>query len=77
MVDPARFGEGDRVRIDIPDETDPDHRYHAAHGEIVTVVTDDAGTVTGDERDSKLYRIELPSGETVDLRWRDIRPPLE
>jgi hypothetical protein len=22
------FGEGDRVRIDIPDESDPDHHLH-------------------------------------------------
>jgi hypothetical protein len=27
------LSEGDRVRIDIPDETDPDHdAYHGVHG---------------------------------------------
>lgn len=40
----GRFSEGDRVRIDIPDESDPDHdAYHGAHGEIMKMVSDDAG----------------------------------
>ena len=30
-----RFTEGDRVRIDIPDETDVDYRYHGDHGIII------------------------------------------
>lgn len=71
-----RYVKGDRVRVDIPDETDPDHeRYHGEEGTIVDVRSDNAGSVTGDERDSTLYRVELDSGETVDLRWRDLRPP--
>lgn len=41
-----------RVRIDIPDKTDPDHRYHGEHGEVVEISQDDAGITTGDERDS-------------------------
>jgi len=37
------FSKGDRVRIDIPDETDPDHeQYHGVHGHVVRVLTDDA-----------------------------------
>lgn len=68
---------GDRVRIDIPDETDSDHHYHAEHGVIVAVTRDDAGTSTGDGRDSYLYRVQLASGQEVDFRWRDLRPPLE
>jgi hypothetical protein len=70
-----RFNLGDRVRIDIPDETDPDYvQYHDQHGTVVDVLTDDAGKTTGDERDSALYRIELDTGNTVDFRWRDLRP---
>jgi ribosomal protein L21E len=73
-----RFTEGDRVRIDIPDETDPDHDpYHGEHGQIVVVLADDADTVTGDDRDTQLYRVELDTGEQTDVRWRDLRPPID
>jgi hypothetical protein len=73
-----RFTVGDRVRIDIPDETDPDHdRLHGCQGEITAILEDDAGEETGDERDSRIYRIQLESGETIDVRWRDIRPPIQ
>jgi hypothetical protein len=70
--------EGDRTRVDIPDETDPDHdAYHGLHGTIVDVLEDDADRVTGEEREGLIYRVELETGETVDFRWRDLRPPLE
>ncbi|WP_115864507.1 hypothetical protein [Halorussus litoreus] len=67
----------DCVRIDIPDETDPDHGHHGKHGTVVDVLTDDAGRETGDPRDSHLYRVRLESGEILDIRWRDIRPPIQ
>jgi ribosomal protein L21E len=71
------FSTGDRVRVDIPDETDPDHEaYHGVHGRVVTVLTDDAGEVTGETVDSRLYRIELDTGEGMDFRRRDLRPPI-
>lgn len=69
------FETGDRVRIDIPDETDADHRYHGQHGEVIEVVVDDAGEETGDERDAVSYRVVLENGETMYFRWRDLRPP--
>lgn len=69
--------KGDRVRIDIPDETDPDHQYHGEHGVIVKIISDNAGKVTGDSRDSRLYQIQLESGEMIDVRWRAIRPPIK
>ncbi len=47
-----RFSEGNRVRIDIPDETDPDHQEY--HGKVVAVLSDDADSVTADERDAHL-----------------------
>jgi len=73
-----RYTEGDRVRIDIPDETDPDHDlYHGEHGTVVDILEDDAHAVTSDDREGEIYRVELESGETVDFRWRDLRPPIE
>jgi ribosomal protein L21E len=73
-----QFTEGDRVRVDIPDETDPDHpKYHGVHGTVVAVLDDAADAVTGDEREGSIFRVELESGETMDFRWRDLRPPLK
>jgi len=69
-----RFTEGDKVRVDIPDKDDPDFEYHRSTGEVIDVIEDDVGEVTGDERDNALYRVELESGVELDLRWRDLRP---
>lgn len=72
-----KFVEGDRVRIDIPDETDPDHEpYHGVHGRVTAILTDDVGEVTGETGESRLYRITLETGETMDFRRRDLRPPI-
>ena len=72
------LSEGDRVRVDIPDETDPDHQeYHGEHGKIVTVFSDDADLITADERDAQLYRVAFDSGQMSDFRWRDLRPPID
>ena len=73
-----RFTEGNRVRIDIPDESDIDYeRFHGEHGTIVSVLSDDTGSVTGNEQDSQIYRIQFDSGETMDFRRHDLRPPIE
>jgi hypothetical protein len=70
--------QGDRVRVDIPDERDPDHQeYHGEHARVVAVLSDDADSVTTDERDAQLYRIAFDSGETADLGCRDLRPPID
>jgi ribosomal protein L21E len=72
------FEPGDRVRVDITDETDPDFEWHGQHGEVIDVFEDDAGEVTGNDRDSRLYRIDLDGYDhTLDLRHRDLRPPFE
>jgi len=71
----GRFTTGDRVRIDIPDQTDPDHDLHGKHGKVVNVLPDDAGLTTGDNRDSNIYCVRIDTGEEFDLRWRDLRPP--
>nr|WP_245852884.1 hypothetical protein [Natrinema ejinorense] len=69
------FDTGDRVRVEIPDTEDPDFDpWHGRHGEVVEVIEDDAGSETGDERDSVLYRVQFDNGEEMDFRWRDLRP---
>ncbi len=70
-----QFNDGDRVRMDIPDTTDPDHdRWHDTVGTVVDVREDDAGLETGDERDNIEYLVEGNSGESMWFRWRDLRP---
>ena len=72
------FEPGDRVRLDITDTTDPDFEWHGQHGQVVEVLEDDAGEVTGDDRDSRLYRVDLDDhDQALDLRHRDLRPPFE
>lgn len=63
------------MRVDIHDETDLDHHLHGKQGVIVSTITDDAGSETGNPRDSRLYRVRFPDGEERDLRWHDLRPP--
>lgn len=66
---------GDRVRVDIPDQDDPDFdHYHGCTGEIIDIIEDDAGRQTGDTRDSQLFRVKLSNGRVADFRWRDLRP---
>jgi hypothetical protein len=73
-----QFTEGDRVRVDIPDQMDVDHEpYHGEHGRIIAVFTDDADTVTGDTQDARLYRVRFESGEVTDFRRHDLRPPID
>jgi membrane protein implicated in regulation of membrane protease activity len=70
-----RFETGDTVRVDIPDEKDLDHnQLHGRRGTVIEVISDDAGTVVGDDREGYLFGIKLTDGETVDVRWRDLRP---
>jgi hypothetical protein len=61
-----RFEAGDRVRVEIPDQMDPDFdRYHNRKGTVVEIIEDDAGEHTGDERTQicsrSSSRVELPS----------------
>lgn len=72
---PRRFADGDRVRIDIPDETDPDHnQFHGRAGTVVETTTDEANQQTGDERDAVVYTVEFDDGTVMTFRWRDLRP---
>lgn len=73
--DMKRFAVGDRVRVDIPDTTDPDFdRYHGRKGDVVSIIKDDADKQTGDERDGYLFEVEFTDGERGQFRWRDLRP---
>jgi ribosomal protein L21E len=59
-----QFEEGDRVRVDIPDETDPDHDpYHGEHGTVIETIDDEAHVITGDPREDRIFTIELDSRE--------------
>lgn len=72
------FDEGDRVRIDIPDEGDIDHNLHGEHGTVVDVICDDAGATTGRDEDDNIYRVNLDAMDRrVDVRSRDLRPPFD
>ena len=44
-----KFGIGDRVRVDIPDSDDPDHRFHCETGEAVEITQNDLGEQFDDE----------------------------
>jgi len=73
----SAFEPGDRVRADIPDESDPDFEWHGEHGTVVTILEDDANELTGDEGDGALCRINFEQADTqVDFRHRDLRLPL-
>lgn len=50
---------GDRVRIDIPDSSDADHRYHGNVGQVVEITEDDLSEITGDQRDDYIYRVSF------------------
>lgn len=70
-----RFSVGDKVRVDIPDESDHDHdQYHGRFGEVIEDFKDDADLETGDSRDDTIYRVRFDDGEVADFRWRDLRP---
>jgi ribosomal protein L21E len=70
-----RFEEGDVVRVDIPDKTDPDHdKYHRQTGRVIDVIRDDASMETSDERDNIIYRVSFGEGDKMDFRWRDLFP---
>ncbi len=55
----------DRVRIDIPDETDPDFEYHGEHGMILS-------------RESGVYKVALEDYSIVmEVTPAEVRPPLD
>lgn len=72
-----QFTVGDRVRIDIPNQTDIDYELHGRQGEVIDLIEDEAASMTGDERDSILYRVQIDDGKEMDFRLRDLRPAFD
>lgn len=70
------YKKGERARIDIPDETDPDFEFPGKNAEIISIIEDQASSVTGDPEDDAIYRVALDVGDVIDVRSRDLRPPI-
>ena len=74
----TEFSTGETVRIDIPDETDPDHdAYHGEHGQVIEIVEGEITTITGEQVEEIRYRIRLRDGEELELPAYSIRPPIQ
>lgn len=70
-----KWSPGDRVRVDIPDETDPDHRrHHGRHGRVIATIS---SSPDGDgDPEQVTYRVAFDGGGFADLRFFDLRPPI-
>lgn len=64
------YQTGERVRVEIPDISDPDHGYHGEVGVITEITTDDLGEILGDSRDSRLYHIEFDDDSLGKMSFR-------
>jgi hypothetical protein len=62
------FTTGDYIRVDIPDRDDPDFELHGEQGTVIAVFDDDAGSETGDIRDSQPYPVEIDDGASFNRR---------
>lgn len=72
----APYEVGDRVRIDIPDETHPEHLHHGTNGEIIAVMPDRQGQRPDIDPASVQYRVDLDTEGVVDVRAHFVRPPI-
>lgn len=68
-----RFEEGDDVEVDVPEDDDPMHIYHAQIGTVKFVGTDDLAELTGNELDSEHYIVQI-GPEEIMLRGTDVIP---
>lgn len=69
------YAPGDRVRVDIPDETHPDHdRYHGNHGYVIAVLPSTAGD--GPSVGGPRVRVEFDGGGYADFGLAFLRPPI-
>ena len=77
-TDPARrWSRGDRVRVDIPDESDPRHRrHHGRHGRVIAIIQRTSPDAASDDPGWIKYRVEFDDGGYADLHWYDLRPPI-
>lgn len=77
-TDMRPLGLGARCRIDIPDETNANYGLHGQHGVVVNIIEGGSENETRYKFNGKLYRVKLKEEErTVDLRARDLRPPID
>lgn len=77
---------GDRVRVDIPDETDSrHHEFHGRHGTIIATIPDtetptDAAPLQDEDFDSdgmvERFRVAFDDDGTGDFTATDLRPPI-
>lgn len=68
---------GDRVRVDIPDESHPDHdRYHGKHGRVIATLPAAGEDVTGGDRREQKVRVEFDGGGYADFERLFLRPPI-
>lgn len=68
-----RFAPGDRVRVDIPDETHPDHRrQHSRHGQVIAIIPDDESVPDTQRK----YRVAFDDGGYADFPFWHLRPPI-
>lgn len=64
------YTAGDRVRIEIPDPSDPDFtRLHGASGTLYHICEK-----SDDKIDDSLHRVMLDTGAVVDVFEEDLRP---
>lgn len=50
---------------------------HDVKLQIVFPESDDRPAETGDERDAIIYSVGFDDGHVADVRWRDLRSPIE
>lgn len=63
---------GDRVRLDIPDEIDPDFELHGEHAIVLDIKRDDS--LHGDVR----YQVALEERDIIiDVSPWDVRSPIQ
>ncbi|MFB6361140.1 MAG: hypothetical protein ABEH59_07435 [Halobacteriales archaeon] len=67
---------GDRVRIDIPDETHPDHQYHGTNGEITAVIPGSETADTEADQFGIRFRVDLEIDEAIEIEAKYVRPPI-
>jgi hypothetical protein len=72
------YEPGDDVRVTIPEQSDPDHRYHGEVGTVTAVFVDDLGTLIGDPKDDYIYTVAFDADDlaTMDFRYRDLTSAL-
>lgn len=70
----TNYNPGDEIRVDIPEPSDPDHRYHGEVGTVVAVNVDGLGKLTGDPNDDYIYTVAFANEKlgTMDFRHQDL-----